>query len=169
MLVWSRACQGHGGALDIDSLRGCVALAALVDNEHSKPIQECSCLFVHTPVAKDSAITTVLERSDIAYTALLLQSHTAACCIAYAAYLQALEYLLTFSRAPAPNVPPSTSTLTGFQMHDTIASGNTVTNVFDLILTSIYDKSKTARLRGWSMASFNEVSQITNQVILYPL
>jgi hypothetical protein len=95
-----------------------------------------------------------------------LPSGTAACCVAC---LQALEYLLTFSRASAPNVPPSTSTLTGFQMHDTIASGNTVTNVFDLILTSIYDKSKTARLRGWSMASFNEVSQITNQVILYPL
>jgi len=50
-----------------------------------------------------------------------------------------------------------------------IASGSTVTAVFDLLLTSNFNASKTARMRGWSMAAFNKLSKITTQTIMYPL
>jgi hypothetical protein len=79
-----------------------------------------------------------------------------------------MEYLLTFFQTAGPSVPPPTIPLTGFQLHDTAATDTTVTFVFDLFLQNPYYPSKTARLRGWSLAAFNEVSKITSQMILYP-
>lgn len=83
--------------------------------------------------------------------------------------LQAFEYFLTFSRQPGLNVPPPVVTLRGVQVQDIIVSGNTVTNVYDLLLASPFNATKTATLRGWSMAAFNEVSKITYQTLIYPL
>eukprot|EP00775_Hariotina_reticulata_P011230 gene11230-11379_t len=88
---------------------------------------------------------------------------------AYADSLVALEYILTFSRAPAPDVPPAVATLTGLELQDIMLSGSTATTVFDILLSNPFDQNKKARLRGWSMLAFNNVSKIQTQTIIYPL